>query len=333
MKLGADLFSLRFNNWNAVECLEYASQIGLDVVMYPDPTFLDSLETDYLEVVNAKADELGVEIQMGMDSICETSTRFPAERGSAVEQLRTMLTAAGQVGSPVLRCLLGSNADRHTKVTFEQHLQNTIDALRAVREQAMDLGITLAVENHAGDMLGFELKALVEEAGTDFVGVCIDAGNPLWVGESPFVTLDHVAPYVVTSHIRDTAVWSHSKGAAAQWVAMGDGNIGIEAWARHYMESCPDTVFMLEIISTLPPRVLNYLEPEYWTVYADQPAGEFAQFLALVANGESYTAPTVTADWGAITPQLQTAMAAQQRINMEKSVAFCQERLGLGERA
>lgn len=72
-------------------------------------------------------------------------------------------------------------------------------------------------------MLGSELKALVEAAGTEFVGVYIDSGNPLWVAESPFVTLDYVAPYVLMSHIRDTALWLHPRGAAAQWVAMDDG--------------------------------------------------------------------------------------------------------------
>lgn len=333
MKLGADLFSLRFNDWNAFEYLEYASEIGLDTVMYPDPTFLDSLDDAYLAEVKAKADEVGVEIQMGMDSICETSTRFPAERGSAVEQLSAMLNAAAAVGSPILRCLLGSHLDRRTEVPFAKHIQNTIEALQAVRDQANDLGIKLAIENHAGDMLGYELKALVEATGTDFVGVCIDAGNPLWVGESPFVTLDHVAPYVLTSHIRDTAVWSHPRGAVAQWVAMGDGNVGIEAWSRQYMERCSDTVFMLEIISTLQSKVLNYLEPEYWDVYAEQPAGEFAQFLTMVANGEPFTTPIITTNWGDIPPEFLTAMAAQQRAMMEKSVAFCKETLGLGERS
>lgn len=327
MKLGADLFSLRFNEWSAFEYLDYAAGIGLEVVMYPDPTFLESLDDDYLADVKAHADKVGVEIQAGMDSICETSTRFPAERGSATEQLQTMLRVAERLGSPILRCLLGSNADRHTEVPFAQHVQNTINALRSVRDQAIDLGIKLALENHAGDMLGFELKALVEEAGTDFVGVCIDTGNPLWVGESPFVTLDYVAPYTVASHIRDTVVAPHPKGAVAQWVAMGDGNIGIDAWSKRYREECPNDVFMLEIITTLPPKVLNYLEADYWTVYQEQPAGEFAQFLALAATGSPYTAPIVTADWGAITPELRPTLAAQQRAMMERSVAFCRERI------
>ena len=66
-----------------------------------------------------------------------------------------------------------------------------------------------------------------------------------------------------------------------------------------------------------------------WTVYAEQPAGEFAQFLALAAKGAPFTEPTVTANWGALTPDVQTAMAAQQRVNMEKSVRFCREMLGI----
>lgn len=329
MKLGADLFSLRFNNWNSFQYLEYAAQIGLDVVMYPDPTFLESLDDTYLDRLKAKADELGLAIQVGMDSICETSTRFPADRGSAAEQLQTMLRVASRLGSPILRCLLGSNEDRRTTTPFDQHLRNTVEALQSARELALDLDIRLAVENHAGDMLGYELRSLVQEAGTDFVGVCIDAGNPLWVGESPFVTLDHVASFTIASHIRDTAVWPHPKGAAAQWVAMGDGNVNIEAWSRRFMAECPTDVFMLETITTLPPKVLNYLEADYWTVYADQPAGEFAQFLALVSTGEPYTQPALTADWSSIAPEIQVALAAQQRSSMEKSVSFCRTVLGI----
>lgn len=330
MKLGADLFSLRFNKWNAFQSIDYAAQIGLNAVLFPDPTFLDSLDDDYLRQVRAHADAKGITVELGMDSICETSTRFSAERGSATEQLGQLLHAATIMGTPAVRALLGSNADRHT-APIATHIQNTIATCRAVREQALDLGVKIAIENHAGDMLGRELKALIEEAGPDYVGACIDSGNPLWVGESPFVTLNHVGPYVLMSHIRDTAVWPHPRGAVAQWVAMGDGNIGIEPWARQYMEQCPDTIFTLEILTSLPPKVLNYLEPEYWEVYQDYPAAEFAQFMDLVADGEPYTAPILTANWGNLTPEIKTALAAQQRTMMEKSVKFCREKLGLGE--
>ena len=71
-----------------------------------------------------------------------------------------------------------------------------------------------AVENHAGDMQARELKTLIEGAGSDFVGVCLDSGNPLWTIEDPHLTLETLHPYVLTSHVRDSAVWKVPEGAA-----------------------------------------------------------------------------------------------------------------------
>ena len=329
MKLGIDCFSLRFNDWNAFELLDYAARTGIDVVHFSEHEPLESLDEAYLKRVKAYADNLGVAIEMGMWSICPTSTSFRNDDGTAVEQLSRMLTVAHIVGSPALRCILGTNADRQTEGGIAARMQDTIETCRAVRDQAMDLGIKIAIENHAGDMQGRELKALIKTAGPEFVGACIDAGNPLWVAESPFVTLDHLAPYVVMSHIRDTVVSLHPSGAVAQWVPMGDGNIGMERWARRYMAECPATNFTLEIITSLPPKVLNYIEPEFWTIYPDTPAAEFAQFVALAAKGEPYTQPILTASWAEISPVYRSALAEQQCRQVEKSMAYCRETLGI----
>lgn len=330
MKLGVDVFSLRFNSWDAFGYLDYAHKIGLEVVMFPDPDFFASLDDGYLREVKSHADGLGLALEVGMYSCCPTSTSFSDRRGMAVAQLRTMLHVAEMLGSKVMRTLLGSNADRHTPTPLADHVANTISALQAVRDQALDLGIKIAVENHAGDLLGYELKALVERAGPEFVGVCIDSGNPLWMGESPYVTLAHLAPYIVMSHIRDTAVSAHPQGAVVQWVAMGDGTTEISRWAQLYQEQCPNTNFTLEIITSLPPKVLNYLEPDYWRAYPDLPAAEFAQFLQLVHNGKPYTQPLLTASWANLSPTYKAAIAEEQCAQLEKSVRYCREVLGIG---
>ena len=330
MKLGVDVFSLRFNPWDAFGYLDYAHKIGLEVVMFPDPDFFASLDDGYLREVKSHADGLGLALEVGMYSCCPTSTSFSDRRGTAVAQLSTMLHVAAMLGSPVMRTLLGSNADRHTPTPLADHVANTISALQAVRAQALDLGIKIAVENHAGDLLGRELKALVERAGPEFVGVCIDSGNPLWMGESPYVTLAHLAPYIVMSHIRDTAVSAHPQGAVVQWVAMGDGTTEMSRWAQLYQTQCPNTNFTLEIITSLPPKVLNYLEPDYWHAYPDLPAAEFAQFLQLVHNGKPYTQPLLTASWANLSPTYKAAIAEEQCAQLEKSVRYCREVLGIG---
>jgi sugar phosphate isomerase/epimerase len=248
-----------------------------------------------------------------------------------------MLHVASALGSPILRCVLGSNADRRRckasdELPLEAHMQNTVETCRSVRGLAMELGIKLALENHAGDMLGWELKGLIERAGPEYVGACIDSGNPVWVAEDPMVTLEHVAPYVVTSHVRDSAVAPHPKGAAVQWVAMGDGNVGIDAWVKRYQALCPQAPLSLEIITGGVPRVLNYFEDEYWEVYPQARASEFARFERLVRRGQPYVGTAVTVARGAEVPEeYQAAQVAQQRYDLERSVNYCREKLGIGE--
>ena len=101
---------------------------------------------------------------------------------------------------------------------------------------------------------------LIEEAGTDYVGTLYDAGNATWTLEDPLTALEILAPYVMTSGIRDSAVWETPEGAAVQWVAMGEGNVGIEALATRYAVLCPGKPFSLEIINTREPRRFRLLE-------------------------------------------------------------------------
>src|SRR5205823_2006958 len=131
---------------------------------------------------------------------------------------------------------------------IEARIEESIRVLKLVRSRVTDAGLKLAVENHAGDLQARELKMLVEEAGSDFVGVCIDAGNPLWAIEDPHLTLDILAPYVLTSHVRDSRVWRVPEGTAVAWPRMGEGNVDIAKYVRSYLTRCPGRALSLEII-------------------------------------------------------------------------------------
>jgi sugar phosphate isomerase/epimerase len=228
--------------------------------------------------------------------------------------------------------VLGSNADRHSELPLEAHMQATVETCKAVRGLVMDLGLKLAIENHAGDMQGWELKTLIEQAGPEYVGACIDSGNPLWVAEEPLVTLEHLAPYVVTSHVRDSCVYLHPLGAAVQWVAMGDGNVDIENWVARFQELCPHAPISLEIITGGTPRVLNYLEDGYWDAFPKARASEFARFERLVRRGKPYLSTAVTVARGEEVPEeYRAAQVAQQRYDLERSASYCREELSIGE--
>jgi sugar phosphate isomerase/epimerase len=198
-----------------------------------------------------------------------------------------MIDAATVVRSPIVRAFLGNSADRKTGI--EKHIDNMLAVLARSRSRIQDAGIKIAIENHAGDLQARELKMLIEAAGTDIVGACLDSGNPVWAIEDPHLTLDTLAPYVLTSHTRDSALWNTPGGATAQWTRMGEGNVDIKRYLRTYIERCPGTPVSLEVI-LLGPRTFNYRDPEFWTSYKTTPAWEFARFLTLCERGEPMAA-------------------------------------------
>ena len=198
VKLGIDIFSLRSQNWTPFQYLDYAARWQVQVVHFSEIRFIGNLEDEHLTKVREHAQKVGVGVELGMRSICPSSKSFDPAQGTAEEQLTRMIHAAKTVGSPIVRAFLGSGADRTGVLPIEGHIENAVRALRNVRSRVIDAGLRVAIENHAGDMQGRELKSLIDGAGSDFVGACLDSGNPLWAVEDPHLTLETLAPYVLT---------------------------------------------------------------------------------------------------------------------------------------
>jgi sugar phosphate isomerase/epimerase len=283
VRLGIDLFSIRSQGWTPFEYLDYCARWKARVVHFSEIRFLGSLEPEHLRKVREHAAELGIEIEIGMRSICPSSKMFDPKQGTAEEQLTRMIESARIIGSPIVRAVLGSMDDRKAP-GIEPHIEATVHVLRSVRSRVLDNGLKIAIENHAGDMQARELKTLVEEAGRDFVGVCLDSGNPLWTIEDPHLTLETLHPYVLTSHVRDTAVWRVPEGAAVAWVRMGEGNVGIDDYVRKYQALCPGRALSLEIIVT-GARIFAFEDAKFWEAYRNTPAWEFERFLAIAEKG------------------------------------------------
>ncbi|MBS1856514.1 MAG: TIM barrel protein [Acidobacteria bacterium] len=319
VKLGIDLFSLRSQNWSPFELLEYAAKQQARVVHFSEIRFIGSLEPENLKRVRRRAEELGIEIEIGMRSICPSSKMFDARAGTADEQLARMIDSAVIVGSKIVRAVLGSSEDRKSP-PLARHIEDTVAVLRRARSKAMDAGIKIAIENHSGDMQSFEVKTLIEEAGREFVGSCLDSGNPLWTLEDPMVALETLYPYVLTSHVRDSAVWRVPEGAAVSWVRMGEGNVRIDEYVHQYVARCPGRALSLESIVTAP-RVFAFRDPAFWDAYRDIPAWEFERFLELADRGTPHPAPPRAPD--------QDSARRREREDLEASLAYTKRLLGI----
>ncbi|MBC8165218.1 MAG: sugar phosphate isomerase/epimerase [Bryobacteraceae bacterium] len=284
-KIGVDLFSVRSSSLDAFGFLDYAAGLGAHMVHFSEVRFLGSLEDDHVRKVRSHAEKAGIELEVGMRSICPSSKAFDSKQGTAEQQLERVMRAASLAGSKIVRAFLGTMEDRRGPIPIEGHIENAAKVLRNVKSRAQDLNLKIAIENHAGDMQGRELRQLIEAAGKDFVGAVLDSGNPLWALEDPHVTLEAVAPYVLTSHVRDSAVWRIPEGAAVAWTRLGEGNIGIESYLKRYIELCPGRAISLEIIVT-NGRKFPYYDAKFWDGYRNVPAWSFAQFVSLADKGQ-----------------------------------------------
>lgn len=291
-KLGVDLFSLRSQGWDAIQFLDYCSKFGAKAIHFSEIRFLGSLEDEHVRKVSEHAARLGIEIEIGMRSICPSSSAFDAKAGTAEEQLLKVVRAAIIAKSKIVRAFLGTSNDRlkgapgSTKEPIESHIDNAIKTLRNVRSQVMDAGLKVAIENHAGDMQARELKMLIEGAGKEFVGACFDSGNPCWTLEDPHLTLETLAPYILTSHIRDSYLWNTNEGTAVRWVRMGEGNVDIGSLLKRFLELCPGKAMSLEVIVT-GARIYPWRKPEFWDGYRTVKASEFSRFLDIASKGQS----------------------------------------------
>ena len=140
MKFGIDLFSLRSQGWSPFELLDYCAKQGAKVVHFSEIRFLGGLEKSHLENVRAHAERVGIEVEIGMLSICPTAMRFDPAQGTAEEQLTKMIEASKVLNAPLVRCVLGDWRDRASKTPLAQSIENTVKTLRAVRSRAMDAG-------------------------------------------------------------------------------------------------------------------------------------------------------------------------------------------------
>ena len=324
--LGIDNFAVRAFGWKAPELIEYAKGLQLDTLFLSDIDCLPSLEEPALKDIKAHADSAGLALYIGSWSICPTSVRFKPTWGTAEEHLRTGIRVSKALGSPVFRVILGSMDDRKTPGGINARINDTVKVLKACKGAAMDAGVKIAVENHAGDMHSWELVRLVEEAGRDFVGVNIDSGNAAWTLEDPLDLLERLGPYTICSSLRDDMIWNTPEGVSIQWTAMGDGLVDWNTYMDRWRALCPNVPVQIETISGFS-KAFPYKTEAFWQNYDKRPE-VLAKFEALAAKGrplEPFKAPE-----GADKKEAEKAF---QKAEVEKSISYCRKELGLGRRA
>jgi 3-oxoisoapionate decarboxylase len=324
IKLGLDNFSVRAMGWKASALIDYAASLKTDSLFISDLDAFESLQPKYLAEIKARASDKGLQIHLGTWSICATSKSFKDKWGTPEEHLALGIRVAKALGSPVLRVILGNREDRKTPGGIEARIADTVRVLRSERAKAVDAGVKIAMENHAGDMQAWEVLQLIEQAGKEFVGANMDSGNAVWTMEDPLASLETLGRHVVTTSLRDSAIWESANGATVQWTAMGEGMIDWKKYFERFAELCPGVPVHIETISGFNHEI-PYLKPDFWSAWPKAKAADFARFVALARTGKPRDTYKPPAD-----KDRKLAEQEYQKGEIERSIRYCRDTLGLG---
>lgn len=329
LKLGFDNFSIRALKLNARELIDYAAELKVDSLLLSDMDVYESFDASYFKDLKAQAVEQNIELHTGTGSICPTSKSFKDKHGTAEVHLNKALDVAIALGSPVVRCYLGSARDRKSASGLVPHLNATVNVCKSVEIKAKEAGVKIAIENHAGDLTARVLRQLIEKAGPDYVGATIDSGNATWTMESPYKNLELLAPYVVSSGIRDSIVHSKGNNISATWTAMGEGTVDWPLYFSKWQKSCPEVPIFMEIISGLTKSFPPPTDKEFWKHYQDINLNDYNEFKTMTAKGNnkliSYNKTKVDKK-ELFTPEYMKAQ-------LEQSLSYCKDILNIGRKA
>jgi len=203
------------------DVLERARELGVDAVSL-ETAFLDlPLPDTDLEVVLAWGHPHGLASEGGLDD------------------LLAWLDLAANMRCGLVRCVAGSPRLR----------SRPVEGLRVAVARARELGVTLALENHA-DLRAAEIVDLLD--CVEGLAVCFDTANALRVGDDPHDAALLLAPRTRMVHLKDVAADWNDPVAGPRSVPYGEGVVAVRDVLGVYRAVDLDPLICVELGQLAP---------------------------------------------------------------------------------
>lgn len=248
--------------------------------------------------------------------------------GTDPNVLRRALQAAAELGSPVLRTTFSrvlAGDRRALAAEWPRLLETARDQLRQVLPEAERLGVCIAIENHQ-DLTAGELIWLMQELDSPWVGVTLDTGNPLGVGEEPLAFAKAILPYLRHVHLKDYKVYLTPSGYRLVRCPLGHGVIDFPA-LRELFASAPHPLTPTVEIGALQARHVRVLEDDFWPGYPPREAAALAAALRLCWRGARPADEPWQTPWEAEADE--TAIRACEEAAVADSLPLLRQLFGL----
>jgi sugar phosphate isomerase/epimerase len=264
MRVGLDSFS--FHRWFG-ETNEWERPVGEHWTTDDLWSYVAGLEIDVLSLQTAYLPELTFEVSQGLRSdaaragvelVLAWGHRSGLQDGRSPEKLKEALAtldAAAEMGCPIVRIVCGDQGswseDRSVRADNMERLRAP---LGAIASRAEELGLHVAVENHA-DRPTEELFTLVSAIGSNRLGLCFDVANAARVGDDPVEAACSAAPMTFMAQLRDLPLSGYPRRGPGDWwpcVALGRGDLDIPSVLRALIAGGQCRAWFVEASNVMP---------------------------------------------------------------------------------
>ena len=255
MKVGVDTYSYHRlfgevypnqldpgRSWEFEQSIDEVIRLGVEGISL-ETCFMPAYSSDDLARLRDKLDK------HGLDRVVAWGHPDGLEGGQntdAAKEMESHLSTATALGASVMRIVGGSLMFRD-----EPHgpqIDRISAILRESVKRAEESGVRLAIENHI-DFTADEILEIIDNVGSDFLGVNFDTGNTLRVFEDPVIAAEKLAKVTLATHVKDIDPGFGSPTDWTFWASApaGDGIINLPGVIQALRSGGYDGMLCIEI--------------------------------------------------------------------------------------
>lgn len=323
MKIGLCAWSFTGAHREAGHALDPHTPEGLTRLAKDEGLHSVEFAAQWLDDCSPEQRAIFAETRAGLNLFLDTGGD---DYAADIAPLRQAIETAHQTGARAVRTtvsrLVEGNRTEYGAEGMRAYIEALVQPFKEVMPLAEEYGIPVGIENHQ-DLCSWELLSLCEKVGSPQLGVTMDVGNALAVGEHPLSFAERILPILKHIHLKDYAVHPTPSGYRLKRCAIGDGVVNWPEIIALFDRAVPQVEGCIELGASVA-RHIRLLEADWWATFPERPLDE-----AIHAIRTLHQAADDPDDWQ--TPHERGASAAvrvaYELEQFEQSVAYVKKSL------
>jgi len=277
MRVGVDTFTLRDLKLDPFQQLDFIHRFELEGAQFGGLCGLSAgRDAGELRAIRARADELGLFTHVSLSVTCNPHlTSLSLDELEA--EIRRDIEAAAACGWHELHASMGGGEERYFHpIPWPRQVADVAALIRRLGPVLRQHGSRLDIETH-GDVTTFELIRIIEDAGPDIAGICLDTANVLCQCEDPVEAAKRAAPYTHLTHLKDGAIAFIPTGYRRQTLPAGRGMLDWRTILPILAASEPNLPLSIEDHKWLFD--FHVFDPQWLRLHPDLTRDEYAKVM------------------------------------------------------